>query len=227
MRSAGDELLGVFEVINKRSGEFSPEDETALVELARHAVVALENTQDRQRLLASHKQIVEQAAEDVRLIGNSPAIEALRSTVRRVAETDLAVLVTGENGTGKEVVSQSIHYLSPRRERPFVAVNCAAIAETLLESELFGHEKGAFTDAHEARPGKFELAAGGTLLLDEIGDLSPGGQAKLLRVLEEKMVVRVGGSRPIPADVRVIAATNQNLAEMVRRKISAGFVLSG
>jgi Nif-specific regulatory protein len=162
--------------------------------------------------------MVDQAAEHVRLIGNSPAIEALRSTVRRVADTELAVLVLGENGTGKEVVSQLIHYLSPRRDRPFVAVNCAAIAETLLESELFGHEKGAFTDAHESRPGKFELATGGTLLLDEIGDLSPGGQAKLLRVLEEKIVVRVGGSRPIPVDVRVIAATNQNLADLVRAR---------
>jgi Nif-specific regulatory protein len=218
MRSAAGEMLGVFEVINKRSGEFTSDDETALIELATHAVVALENTQDRQRLLASHRQIVDQAAEHVRLLGNSPAIDALRSTVGRVANTDLAVLVLGENGTGKEVVSQLIHYLSPRRDRPFVAVNCAAIAETLLESELFGHEKGAFTDAHESRPGKFELAAGGTLLLDEIGDLSPGGQAKLLRVLEEKVVVRVGGSRPIPVDVRVIAATNQNLAEMVRGK---------
>jgi len=218
LRSAGGELLGVFEVINKKAGEFTADDEAALVELASHAVVALENTQDRQRLLASHRQIVNQAAEHVRLVGNSPAIGALRSTVGRVANTDLAVLVLGENGTGKEVVSQLIHYLSPRRDRPFVAVNCAAIAETLLESELFGHEKGAFTDAHEARGGKFELAAGGTLLLDEIGDLSPGGQAKLLRVLEEKIVVRVRGSRPIPVDVRVIAATNQNLADMVRAK---------
>ncbi len=218
LRSAAGEILGVFEVINKRSGEFTADDETALVELASHAVVALENAQDRERLLASHKQIVDQAAEDVRLVGNSPAIEALRSTVRRVADTDLAVLVLGENGTGKEVVSQLIHYRSPRRDRPFVAVNCAAIAETLLESELFGHEKGAFTDAHESRPGKFELAAGGTLLLDEIGDLSPGGQSKLLRVLEEKMVVRVGGSKPIPVDVRVIAATNQSLPDMVRTR---------
>ncbi len=218
LRTPGGELLGVFEVINKRVGEFSADDEAALVELAAHAAVALENTQDREQLLASHRQMVDQAAEHVRLIGNSPAIEALRSTVRRVADTELAVLVLGENGTGKEVVSQLIHYLSPRRDRPFVAVNCAAITETLLESELFGHEKGAFTDAHESRPGKFELAAGGTLLLDEIGDLSPGGQAKLLRVLEEKIVVRVGGSRPIPVDVRVIAATNQNLADLVRAR---------
>jgi Nif-specific regulatory protein len=218
LRSAAGELLGVFEVINKRVGEFTADDETALIELASHAVVALENAQDRDRLLASHKQMVDQAAEDVRLIGNSPAIEALRSTIRRVADTDLAVLVLGENGTGKEVASQLIHYRSPRRDRPFVAVNCAAIAETLLESELFGHEKGAFTDAHESRPGKFELAAGGTLLLDEIGDLSPGGQSKLLRVLEEKVVVRVGGSKPIPVDVRVIAATNQSLSDMVRAR---------
>jgi transcriptional regulator with GAF, ATPase, and Fis domain len=215
--SSGD-LLGVFEVLNKKDGDFSADDEAALVELANHAAVALENTQDWQRLLASHRQIVDQAAEHVRLIGKSLAIEALRSTVRRVADTELAVLVLGENGTGKEVVSQLIHYLSRRREKPFVAVNCAAIAETLLESELFGHEKGAFTDAREARAGKFELASGGTLFLDEIGDLSPGGQAKLLRVLEEKIVVRVGGSRQIPVDVRVLAATNQNLVELVRGK---------
>ena len=125
--------------------------------------------------------------------------------MRRVADTDLALLVLGENGTGKEVVSQMVHYLSPRRDEPFIAVNCAALTETLLESELFGHEKGAFTDAHEARQGKFELASGGTLFLDEIGDLSLAGQAKLLRVLEEKVVVRVGGSIPIPTDARVIA----------------------
>jgi Nif-specific regulatory protein len=124
----------------------------------------------------------------------------------------------GENGTGKEVVAQSIHYLSRRRDQPFVAVNCAAIPDTLAESELFGHEKGAFTDAHEARQGKFELAAGGTLFLDEIGDLSLSGQAKLLRVIEEKVLVRVGGSTPIHTDARLLAATNQNLAEMVRAK---------
>jgi transcriptional regulator with GAF, ATPase, and Fis domain len=218
LRSSAGELLGVFEVINKRAGQFTADDESALSELASHAAVALENAQDRERLLASHRQMVDQAAEDIRLIGNCPAIEALRSTIRRVADTDLAVLVLGENGTGKEVVSQLIHYRSPRRDRPFVAVNCAAIAETLLESELFGHEKGAFTDAHESRPGKFELAAGGTLLLDEIGDLSPGGQSKLLRVLEEKVVVRVGGSKPIPVDVRIIAATNQSLPDMVRAR---------
>ena len=218
LRGGKGELFGAFEVINKLSGEFTTDDELALTELASHAAVALENTQQFTELLSTHRQVVEQAAEGVQLIGHSPAIDALRSTIRRVATTELAILILGENGTGKEVVSQMVHYLSPRREQPFIAVNCAAITETLLESELFGHEKGAFTDAHETRQGKFELAAGGTLFLDEIGDLSLGGQAQTARVLEEKVVVRVGGSKPIHTDARVIAATNQNLAEMVRQR---------
>jgi Nif-specific regulatory protein len=218
LRGRGGELFGAFEIINKHAGSFTEEDEAALVELAAHAAVALENAQDRQQLLSTNRQIADQAAEGIRLIGNSPAIEALRSIIRRVADTDLAVLILGENGTGKEVVAQSIHYVSRRRARPFIAVNCGAIPDTLAESELFGHEKGAFTDAHEARSGKFELAAGGTLLLDEIGDLSLSGQAKLLRVLEEKVLVRVGGSTPIHTDARVLTSTNQDLAEMVRQK---------
>ncbi|HUY88394.1 MAG TPA: sigma-54-dependent Fis family transcriptional regulator [Pirellulales bacterium] len=218
LRGRRGELFGVFETLNKRAGNFTDEDQDALVELASQAAIALENAQERQALLQSRQLMTEQASQGVRLIGVSPAIEALRATIARVARTDLAVLILGENGTGKEVVSQSIHYQSPRRDQPFIAVNCAAISETLLESELFGHEKGAFTDAHESRPGKFELASGGTLFLDEIGDLSPGGQAKLLRVLEEKIVVRVGGSKSIHTDSRVIAATNQDLARMVADK---------
>ncbi|HEX7446256.1 MAG TPA: sigma 54-interacting transcriptional regulator [Pirellulales bacterium] len=218
LRSRRGEVLGAFEMVNKLHGSFDDDDLATLVELAAQAAVALENTQERQALLRSRQLMTEQAARGVQLIGDSPAIVALRSTIRRVAATDLAVLILGENGTGKEVVSQSIHYLSHRRDQPFVAVNCAAISETLLESELFGHEKGAFTDAHETHPGKFELASGGTLFLDEIGDLSHGGQSKLLRVLEEKLVVRVGGSKPIHTDARVIAATNQDLAAMVADK---------
>lgn len=210
--------LGAFEVLNKKQGNFTDEDQRALVELATHAAVALENTQQFEQLLAKHRQLVEQAAEAIQLIGESPPIEAVRSTVRRIADTELAILILGENGTGKEVVARMLHYLSHRRDLPLIAVNCAALSETLLESELFGHEKGAFTDAHAERAGKFELASGGTLFLDEIGDLSLGGQAKLLRVLDDKTVVRVGGSQSIHTDVRILAATNQDLAAMVREK---------
>jgi len=212
------ERLGAFEVLNKRHGVFTADDQRALVELASYAAVSLENTQQFSELLERHEKLVEQAAQDTLLVGESPGIQSIRATVRRIADTDLAVLLLGENGTGKEVVARSIHFSSRRRKHPFVAVNCAALAETLLESELFGHEKGAFTDAHEARAGKFELASGGTLFLDEIGDMSLAGQAKLLRVLEDKTIVRVGGSRPIHTDVRVLAATNQKLAELVRAK---------
>ncbi|MDA1049447.1 MAG: sigma-54-dependent Fis family transcriptional regulator [Planctomycetota bacterium] len=211
-------MLGAFELINKRDGEFTDEDEEALIELAGHAAIALENTHEHEQLVKVRDQAADEGTQGSQLIGNCPAIEALRSTVARVSNTDLAVLILGENGTGKEVVSKRIHYLSARRNEPFIAVNCAALTETLLESELFGHEKGAFTDAYQTRPGKFELASGGTLFLDEIGDLSLSGQAKLLRVLEEKVVVRVGGSLPIHTDARVIAATNQKLAELVRHK---------
>ena len=218
LRGKGGRLFGAFEMINKRGGNFTEEDTLAITDLATHAAIALENTQQYEQLLNRRKQLTEQAAAEVQLIGESPAIEAIRSTSARVAATELAVLILGENGTGKEVVAKLIHYLSKRRDEPFVAVNCAALTETLLESELFGHEKGAFTDAHEARAGKFEIASGGTLFLDEIGDLSPGGQAKLLRVLEEKVVVRVGGSLPIETDTRVIAATNKDLGAMVRER---------
>ena len=218
LRSSDGNVIGAFEAINKLQGNFTDDDEATLAELAEHASVALQNTQHMEALLAARRQITEQAALGVRFVGTSPVIEALRSTLGRVAGTDLAVLVLGENGTGKEVVAQSIHFQSPRRDQPFIAVNCAAIPDTLLESELFGHERGAFTDAHESRAGKFELARGGTLFLDEIGDLSLAGQAKLLRVVEEKVVVRVGGSKTIATDARLIAATNQDLAAMVREK---------
>ena len=218
LRGRTGELFGAFEVLNKREGEFTAEDEDALTELAHHAAIALENTQERTRLLEAKEQISAQAAQGVRLVGDSPVMRKLRATVERVAETDLAVLILGENGTGKEVVAQSVHYLGARHAEPFIAVNCAAISETLLESELFGHEKGAFTGADEMRRGKFELASGGTIFLDEIGDMSLNGQAKLLRVLEEKVVVRVGGSETIPTDARVVAATNQDLAKLVSEK---------
>ncbi|MCH2123979.1 MAG: sigma-54-dependent Fis family transcriptional regulator [Pirellulaceae bacterium] len=216
LRNSSGKILGAFEMINKVYGNFTPDDEETLLEMAAHAAVALEKTHQFSTLLQSKNRVADQAAEGIKMIGQCAEIERLRATVARVADTELAVLILGENGTGKEVVAQQMHYLSKRRNEPFVAINCAALSETLLESELFGHEKGAFTDAYDTRVGKFELASGGTLFLDEIGDMSLGGQAKLLRVLEEKIVVRVGGSQPIHTDARVVAATNQNLAELVR-----------
>jgi len=149
-------------------------------------------------------------------IGRSAAMEEVFRLVGQVAPGKTTVLITGESGTGKELVARAIHRGSPRADGPFVAVNCTALSENLLESELFGHERGAFTGAHQRRRGRFELADGGTLLLDEIGETSPPLQAKLLRVLQEGEFERVGSERPVRVDVRVLAATNRDLAEMVR-----------
>jgi Nif-specific regulatory protein len=171
---------------------------------------------EREALLRSNAELEGQARLDCNIVGESEAIQALRVKLRRIGPTDLPVLVLGESGTGKDVVARSLHFLSQRHQHPFIPVNCAAIAETLLESELFGHEKGSFTGADATRAGKFEAANGGTLFLDEVGDLSAGGQAKLLRVLEEKVVYRVGGVQAIPVDTRIVAATNRNLGEAVR-----------
>ncbi|WP_127476422.1 sigma-54 dependent transcriptional regulator [Sulfurivermis fontis] len=145
------------------------------------------------------------------LVGNTPAIQQVRRLIEQVAETDANVLILGESGTGKEVVARSLHMLSPRRERAFVPVNCGAIPGDLLESELFGHEKGAFTGAINTRQGRFELAEGGTLFLDEIGDMPLPMQVKLLRVIQERTFERVGSNRSISADVRLVAATHRNL----------------
>jgi two-component system NtrC family response regulator len=147
------------------------------------------------------------------IIGKSKAIRDVFETIQKVAPSNATVLIEGESGTGKELVAKSIHFNSPRRDNPFVAVNCSALAESLLESELFGHEKGAFTGAVSSKKGRFELAHGGTLFLDEIGELSPNLQVKLLRVLQEKTFERVGGVRSVAVDIRVIAATNKNLKE--------------
>jgi sigma-54 specific flagellar transcriptional regulator A len=149
--------------------------------------------------------------------GNSPAIRDVIGLLRQVAGHDSTVLILGESGTGKEVAARAIHDLSPRRSRPFVAVNCGAIPAELLESELFGHEKGSFTGAIAARKGRFEIAEGGTLFLDEIGDMSPSMQVKLLRVLQERVFERVGNHVPIRCNVRIIAATHRNLEESIAR----------
>ena len=216
--NAAKQRIGAFELINKNEGIFTDDDEEALYQLGIQVAVAIENAQERDLLLRSNRQLTERVTGSSTIIGESPSIQAMRGTIERLAATDLPVLVTGESGTGKEVAAQALHYRGPRSGHPFIAVNCAALTETLLESELFGHEKGAFTDAHATHIGKFELAQGGTLFLDEIGDMSPGGQAKLLRVLEQKVITRVGGTQSIPVNVRVVAATNANLTEMVREK---------
>jgi two-component system, NtrC family, response regulator AtoC len=152
------------------------------------------------------------------LVGRHPAMVRLYEQMAQVAQTHATVLVTGESGTGKELVARAIHRQSPRRDQPFVAVNLAAIPEGLFESELFGHEKGAFTGAHARKLGRFELAHGGTLFLDEVGSLRVDLQAKLLRALQEREVERLGGTRTIPVDVRVIAATNEDLRQLVRAR---------
>jgi len=149
------------------------------------------------------------------LVGTSPQIQEVFSMVRRLASSDVAVLVEGESGTGKEVVARAIHALSPRREKPFVVINCGAIPETLLEAELFGHEKGSFTGAHIQRQGKIEYAQGGSLFLDEIGELSLSLQVKLLRFLQEQVMERIGGRQQIRVDARVITATNRDLKQGV------------
>src|SRR5690349_2818555 len=146
-----------------------------------------------------------------RILGESAAIKRAVAETQRVAQTEATVLLLGESGTGKELFARAVHHLSNRRDKPFVAINCAAIPETLIENELFGHERGAFTGAAERRLGKFELAAGGTVFLDEIGELPLAVQGKLLRAIEEKAVDRIGGKSPIPVDVRVVAATNKDL----------------
>jgi len=173
----------------------------------RESKLAAENTRLRKKLAERHE-----------LVGSGPAMERLRAQVATLAGSDASVLITGENGTGKEVVARNLHALSARADEPFVTVNCAAIPDELIESELFGHEKGSFTGAFERRIGHFEAAAGGTLFLDEIGDMPLAAQAKVLRALESREIVRVGDSRPIPVDIRVLSATNADLAAATEQK---------
>lgn len=171
------------------------------------------------RQLKDDNLILRQKAErHYKLTGSSSAIQQLRATIERVAPTQATVLITGENGTGKELVARAIHRLSPRNSRPLVEVNCAALPEQLIESELFGHEKGAFTGANERRRGRFDLASNGTVFLDEIGDMSMKTQAKILRILQEQRFERVGGTKTIQVDVRIIAATNKDLSQEIREE---------
>jgi two-component system nitrogen regulation response regulator NtrX len=180
-------------------------------------LLTVRNALEMARLSEENRRLRQQTAAVREIIGESEPIRKLRDQLRIVAPTNAPVLITGENGSGKELVARALHFLSRRSHQPFVEVNCAAIPEDLIESELFGHEKGAFTGASSRRRGKFDLAHQGTLFLDEIGDMSLKTQAKILRILEEQRFERVGGSRPIQVDVRVVAATNKNLPEEIQR----------
>ena len=187
-----------------------------LTAIASLAGLALENINYLEGLKQENHELRAQIAVEHNMVGTSPKIRDVFQFIRRVAPTDSTVLIEGESGTGKELVAHALHANSPRTNAPFVAINCAAIAETLLESELFGYEKGAFTGATAQKKGKIEVASGGTLFLDEIGELALPLQAKLLRVLQQREFERVGGTRPIKIDLRLVAATNQNLQECVQ-----------
>lgn len=196
--------LGAFDFIEK------PIDRDKLL-------IGVRNAVNNASLSRENKKLKKELLNNDKIIGNSSAIQNILETVSRVAKTDARILITGENGTGKELVAQEIHRQSPRTNRDLIEVNCAAIPQELIESELFGHEKGSFTGAFKQRIGKFELADGGNLFLDEIGDMSPQAQAKVLRAIEEGRIERVGGSAKIEVDVRVISATNKDLQQAIEK----------
>lgn len=180
-------------------------------------LITIRNATDKGHLVSETKVLKKKVSKTWEMIGESPAISQIKEMIERVAATDARVLITGENGTGKELVARWLHEKSNRSNMPFVEVNCAAIPSELIESELFGHEKGSFTSAIKQRKGNFEQAHGGTLFLDEIGDMSLSAQSKVLRALQENKIMRVGGEKEISVDVRVVAATNKNVPEEIRK----------
>jgi Nif-specific regulatory protein len=194
----------------------SAEDLELVVAISKQFAIARQNLLRQMELQEENQRLKAQVANEVQLVGEAQAIQDVKDQIGRVAGTMATVLLRGESGAGKELVARAIHLASPRRGMPFVCLNCAALPETLLESELFGHEKGSFTGATERKIGKFEAASGGTIFLDEIGEMNLSAQAKLLRVLEGHAYERVGGSEPVRVNVRVIAATNQSLEEAVK-----------
>ena len=180
-------------------------------------LITIKNATDKHLLIHETKTLKNKVSKKYDMIGNSEALNHIRAMIDKVAVSDARILITGPNGSGKELVAHQLHELSHRKDNAFVEVNCAAIPSELIESELFGHEKGSFTSAIKQKKGKFELANGGTLFLDEIGDMSLNAQAKVLRALQEQKITRVGGDADINVDVRVIAATNKNLKEEIKK----------
>ena len=180
-------------------------------------LITLRNALDKQNLSTENKALKRAVKRQNEMVGESAAMMDVKDMIEKVAPTNARVLITGENGTGKELVARQLHELSSRNYGPFIEVNCAAIPSELIESQLFGHEKGSFTSAIKTRKGDFELADGGTLFLDEIGDMSLAAQAKVLRALQENKITRVGGEKEIPVNVRILAATNKNLKEEIKK----------
>ncbi len=178
-------------------------------------LITIRNATDKNRLVSETRELKRRVNKTYDMIGESEAIKRIKAMIERVAATDARIFITGANGTGKELVARWLHELSNRAKGPFIEVNCAAIPSELIESELFGHEKGSFTSAVKQKKGNFELASGGTIFLDEIGDMSLAAQAKVLRTLQESKITRVGGEKEIGVDVRVIAATNKNIHEEI------------
>lgn len=216
-----DSCVGLFEIINKKDKKYFTQDDLQWLELfATQAAIAIENAKyfekAREEIGFLRDQISTEQGYHV-LVAKSPDIVEKLDLIERVAKTDSSVLVLGESGVGKELIAEQVHLRSARHNKPFVRVNCAALPEGLLESELFGHVKGAFTDAVQNRRGRFELADGGTIFLDEIGDLPLKLQSKLLRVLQQKTFERVGSSDPVTVDVRIVAATNRDIDDLVKR----------
>ncbi|MHC4063348.1 MAG: sigma-54 interaction domain-containing protein [Planctomycetota bacterium] len=210
------EVIGVIEVVNRLDESVFADGDLKILQIfATFAATATQNARTHEDLKRRFEGLRDSVMKPTSIIGDSPLLTKVLDLCSRVAPSEATVLILGETGTGKELCARQIHRASRRRDGTFVAINCAALSETLLESELFGHEKGAFTGAHAQRPGWFELANEGTLFLDEIGDISRSTQAKLLRVLQEKEFVRVGGTKSIPCNVRIIAATNRNLKNMM------------
>ena len=237
-----DKVVGVMNVASESVHSFSPEDLKLLTAIGNQVGVAIENArlfedtrqksseleEAYERLKSLYEELkmekektktLKKALEDKfglgNIVGKNHKMQAIYELIKDISQSDSTVLVQGESGTGKELIARAIHWLSPRKEKPFVVANCSAYAETLLESELFGHEKGAFTGAIRRKKGRFELADGGTIFLDEIGEIPPATQLLLLRVLQEKKFERVGGEETIKVDVRVIAATNRDLGKEV------------
>ncbi len=219
----GNEVLGALSVDRPVADGVSLDEDVRLVSIIASMIaqaVRLRQSaqEERERLLQDNLRLQDELKERFKpanIIGNSRAMQAVYDMIAQVSRSDTTVLIRGESGTGKELVANAIHYNSMRAGKPFIKVNCAALPETILESELFGHEKGAFTGALAQRKGRFELADGGTIFLDEVGDFTPATQIKLLRVLQEREFERVGGTGTIKVDVRVIAATNRNLEELI------------